>query len=128
MHTPRLLFLPLLIALSVATAASQSSTDKSSFLSQVAPSQRAQASRNLFPLPLHFDGDGSLVSSAPGSGELHNLTEGQDDVTCYKIRAYRVVRENPESDVTTFAGYSTCQRSAQFQLRTAVDSSDAPSR
>jgi hypothetical protein len=43
----------------------------------------------------------------------------QSDVTCYSIRSYRVTRDDPESDSTSPAGYSTCQPVSQFQLKDA---------
>jgi hypothetical protein len=48
----------------------------------------------------------------------------QDNATCYSIRLYRVKRDDPESDTTRAASYSTCQPSARFQVKTAVDSVD----
>ena len=121
MRASRLLVVSLLVTLCVAAAAAQSSSDKKPVPSPV-PSQNAQASPDLFPSPLHFNAEGSIVPSPPDSQGLRPLTLGQAQPTCYTIRAYRVIRENPDSDVIKPAGYSTCQRSAQFQLRTAVDS------
>jgi len=121
MRPPRLLVLSLLITLSVAAAA-QSSADKNSTSSQPAPSRNAPAGPDLLQFPPHFNADRTIVPSPPDSQGLRPLTLGQAEPTCYTIRAYRVVRENPGSDVTKPAGYSTCQRSAQFQLRTTVDS------
>jgi len=42
------------------------------------------------------------------------------DMTCYRIRAYLVARDSKDSDSTHPAGYSTCQPSAQYQLKTTV--------
>jgi hypothetical protein len=53
---------------------------------------------------------------------LQQLALNQNDATCYSIRVYRVKRDDPESDSTKPAGYSTCQPSARFQVKTAVDS------
>jgi hypothetical protein len=46
----------------------------------------------------------------------------QNDEACYTIRSYRVTRDDPRSDSTRLAGYSTCQHAARFQVRQAVDS------
>lgn len=42
------------------------------------------------------------------------------DVTCYTIRTYVVARDSKDSDSTHPAGYSTCQPSVQYQLKTTV--------
>jgi hypothetical protein len=42
------------------------------------------------------------------------------DATCYTIRTYVVARDSKDSDSTHPAGYSTCQPSAQYQLKTTV--------
>jgi len=42
------------------------------------------------------------------------------DTTCYTIRTYVVARDSKNSDSTHPAGYSTCQPSAQYQLKTTV--------
>jgi hypothetical protein len=46
----------------------------------------------------------------------------QNDEACYTIRSYRVTRDDPRSDSTRLAGYSTCQRAVRFQVKEAVDS------
>ncbi len=103
MFVPRLLLLSLVISLSVnSTLAAQSPSEKNSqdaIQDQPGPSDAAPAVR------------------AP-----HILTLQQDENTCYTLRTYRVARENPESDSTRPAGYSTCQRATRFQLKTAVES------
>jgi hypothetical protein len=45
-----------------------------------------------------------------------------DDDTCLKIRSYQVARDSKDSDSTHFVGYSTCQPSSRYQLRTTVGS------
>jgi hypothetical protein len=106
MITSRFLLFLLLTALSAATAAAQSASDKSTD-----SSQRSAARENA-----------PLISSAlePRTPRIFNLQ--QDEAICYTLRTYRVARENPDSDSTRPAGYSTCQRATRFQLRTAVDS------
>jgi hypothetical protein len=58
------------------------------------------------------------IKSAPA---LRLKVETLDaDVTCYTIRTYVVARDSKDSDATHPAGYSTCQPSAQYQLKTTV--------
>jgi len=102
----RLLVLSLLILLCVATVAAQSRSDKSTDSSSPAPEQRKD----------------SLIIRPLGSHTQHILTLEQNEATCYTLRTYRVTRDDPKSDTTTPAGYSTCQRATRFQLRTTVDS------
>ena len=40
------------------------------------------------------------------------------DVTCYTMRSYRVARDSKDSDSTHAAGYTTCQPTAQYRLKT----------
>jgi hypothetical protein len=42
--------------------------------------------------------------------------------TCYSMRSYRVKRDDPQTDVTRPAGYSTCQPATRFAVKSAVDS------
>jgi hypothetical protein len=145
MSTPRRLVLWMLISLCAAMVAAQSSPDKNAASSQPASAQpqNSQASTDLFQLQLAADveqvdpsqvaqpalreGD-SLILRPPDSRRQHILTLGQNEATCYTLRTYRVARENPESDTTRPAGYSTCQRATRFQLRTAVDSREITPR
>ena len=49
------------------------------------------------------------------------------DTTCYAIRSYVVARDSRDSDSTHPVGYSTCQPSNRYQVRSAnirVESSD----
>jgi hypothetical protein len=104
----RLRVLALLILFCVATVAAQSPSDKSTDASQ--PSAHSVESKN-----------DSLAKRADTLLE-HFVTLQQDEAMCYTMRTYRVARVSPESDTTTPAGYSTCQRAARFQLRTTVQS------
>lgn len=52
----------------------------------------------------------------------------QADVTCLSMRTYRVKRENPHSDAVRPAGYSTCQPTKRFQLKSAVGESEVVPR
>ena len=47
--------------------------------------------------------------------ELHS------DVTCYSIRSYLVVRDDPHSDTTHRDGYSTCVPAARVRMYSAID-------
>ncbi|MFI5070058.1 MAG: hypothetical protein ACHP8A_04125 [Terriglobales bacterium] len=40
--------------------------------------------------------------------------------TCYKMRAYYMVRESKDSDITQPDGYSTCQPATRFQVKRAI--------
>src|SRR5262249_19988524 len=53
-----------------------------------------------------------------------NMQHMQSENVCLAIRSYRVVRDDPQSDATRAAGYSTCQPAAQYQLKTAVESTE----
>jgi hypothetical protein len=146
MRVPRLLLLSLLISLRVATAPAQSSPHNNSKSSQPAPAlhQNEESSTVLFQLPEPFLVDlespsnstptsvqseqDSLVARQLESRAEHLLTLQQNEPTCYMLRTYRVVRENPQSDSTRPAGYSTCQPSTRFQVRTAVDSREITPR
>jgi hypothetical protein len=117
---PRLLPLSLLISLCVATAAAQLSPQKSSQPSP-APPHTAEASPDILQFQLQ-PGSDSRVAPTLGPHMPRIVTLEQDDATCYTIRAYRVARENPDSDVVRPVGYSTCIRASRFQFKTAVDS------
>jgi hypothetical protein len=40
----------------------------------------------------------------------------QGDTLCYAIRSYKVARDDPQSDSTHAAGYSTCQAATRFRM------------
>lgn len=44
-----------------------------------------------------------------------------ESTTCYKMRAYYMVRDNRNPDVTRPDGYSTCQPAARFQVKRAIE-------
>ena len=44
-----------------------------------------------------------------------------ESTTCYKMRAYYVVRDSRNPDVTRPDGYSTCQPAARFQVKRAIE-------
>lgn len=140
MSVPRLLLLSLLISVCVATAAAQSSPNNNSGSSQPASlllrNPQTGASSFQFQLPFLADGQ-SVNNDATMSGNTplvtppldaealdslqNNLTLQQDEKSCFTIRAYRVVRESPDSDTTKPAGYSTCQPTTRFQLKRTVE-------
>jgi len=45
----------------------------------------------------------------------------EDDTTCYAIRSYVVARDTKDSDATHPTGYSTCQPSTRFRLKSTVE-------
>jgi hypothetical protein len=137
---PRLLILSLLIPACIAPAAAQSSQDKNPFSSssqdgltfppqfhlrapslsqnaQVNPVQlpSPQVSFNLSPTTPH-----TYLGFSPNSLLPRSATLGQNTAPCYAIRSYRFSREDPQSDSTKFADYSTCQPSTQFHVKNAV--------
>jgi len=143
MYVPRLLLLSLFISLCVVAAAAQSSPNNNSNSSQAASAlpRNPQASTGLFRFHPRLangqslsenegaiGGNDSDVTRMLDSRAQHLLTLQQDEKTCYTIRAYRVVRESPDSDSTRPAGYSTCQPTTRFQLKDAVDSREIAPR
>jgi hypothetical protein len=42
----------------------------------------------------------------------------QNDATCFAIRSYRMVRDDPQSDSTHRDGYTTCVPAARFRVYT----------
>jgi len=116
MSIPRLLILSVLILTWVASVGAQSPEKN-------AASPPADA-LNLPRTTLVAPGTGEDTFTARTASRLlqHALALEQNNVTCYSIRLYRVKRDDPQSDTTRAAGYSTCQPAARFQVKTAVDS------
>ncbi|HLW85388.1 MAG TPA: hypothetical protein VKR60_09260 [Candidatus Sulfotelmatobacter sp.] len=138
MHIPRLPVLSLLILVCAVPSVAQSSPEKSSVHLQswtTAP-QSDPASIRVDQLQTPFYSDGlSLRYAAPGTFRLgehaaailsprqfHKRIVTNDDVPCLTLRTYRVTRDDPESDTTRLVGYSTCQPSTRFQVKTTVES------
>jgi hypothetical protein len=71
------------------------------------------------------DGSGLVVSDRADAGR-DPARDG--DVTCYTVQSYRVKRQSADSDVVEPAGYSTCQRSSRYSLKTTEESGKASSR
>jgi len=122
MYIPRLLVLPLLIWTCVAPVAAQSLSEKSpvpQFLPTRPQDNQAGIRIDQFQLSPHRDGINlSHIIPAP-EFRAPILTS---EATCYSLRTYRVTRDDPESDVTRPAGYSTCQPAAGFHLEDVGDS------
>ncbi len=65
--------------------------------------------------------DRHRLDQVNGDPNLRNLkleTLGED-TTCYAIRSYVVARDSKDSDSTHPAGYSTCQPSNRYQVKSA---------
>jgi len=75
-----------------------------------------QVSFNLSPTTPHTYQGLSPNSLLPRKFE----TLAQTATPCYAIRSYRFSREDPQSDSTRFADYSTCQPITQFHVKNAV--------
>jgi hypothetical protein len=144
----RLLGLCLLISLCVAISTAQSSPVTSLNSSQPASAQSQSTEsgtiRLQFAIPFVIDVQ-SLFGAVPDnilndseSGKTAQLlraqraydlyASSQEDTFCLSLRTYRVARVSPDSDVTRPASYSTCQPSSRFQVKTAVESREIPSR
>lgn len=134
MHIPRLLLIPLLISLYTAPIEGQSSSDtKPSQLLSALPQEGAQASVDRLRLPFRRNKEDLSQTMAAANGAAGHasfiipprtlpLPPLGQNVVCYCIRGYRVTRDDPESDSTRPAGYSTCQPAARFRLKDAGDS------
>jgi hypothetical protein len=46
--------------------------------------------------------------------------ESSNDATCFSIRSFRVVRDNPDSDAIHHDGTTTCVPSARFRVHTVT--------
>jgi hypothetical protein len=62
----------------------------------------------------------SLLPNGQTASIGYPSNESDADATCFTIRTYVVARDSKDSDSTHPAGYSTCQPSAQYQLKTTV--------
>jgi hypothetical protein len=134
MRIPRLLLLPLLLSVCVAPVVAQSSpdnrsSDKHAFSSQsqldglTAPSEFRSHVPTLSQRAL--DGiSGSPSSSGVPYDQFKVLPLarlGPTDTSCFYMRTYRVTRDEPQSDTTRGAGYSTCQLAGRYQTKNAVE-------
>ena len=125
----RLLPFSLLIAVGVATAAAQSSPGNTATTVQSPNSSESNLlSSNLQPdlsppNPLdriHVEQYRPRLSQFAPPRMLLNGPDPQmlGDNFCYSMRSYKVARDDPHSDSTHAAGYSTCQPSARFHVHT----------
>lgn len=134
MFISRLLVLSLLMCICAAAQKPSDNTPGSSFSEPPGPlPPDAVASLRLVPNrpPTDIEIDKLHSPYAKPVGEddgnikvpsqFHKRALAQDDATCYSIRAYRVTRDDPYSDSTRPAGYSTCQPATRFQVKEADD-------
>ena len=129
MLIPRLssfLALALLVSLGVARMDAQSASVKKSVPAEsqsdglTAP---VEFRTHVPPLPQNVEN--KLVVPRLSSASVQILRRSEDDEdTCYYIRSYRVMRDDPGSDETRRAGYTTCQPGSRFQTKTAVDTKE----
>jgi hypothetical protein len=133
----RLLLFSLLIALGAASASAQSSPEKNPVAARPADSGQMNFSDradlpylNLKPAnppqPLDRIRIEEYRPRLNQFGMPHVLILGpdglsQDDTLCYAMRAYKVARDNPQSDSTHAAGYSTCQPATRFHVHTTEE-------
>jgi hypothetical protein len=47
----------------------------------------------------------------------------ESDTTCFTMRSYVVARDSPDSDSTHMTGYSTCQPTSRYRLKTTEERS-----
>ena len=112
----------LLISISGLPVAAQSLSENSSVL-QLLPTrpQDTQSGIRVDQFQLSPHPDGVYLWHIPPEPELRRSTL-TSDATCYSLRTYRVTRDDPESDSTRLAGYTTCQPAAGFRVKDAGDS------
>jgi hypothetical protein len=134
----RLLSLSLLITVSVATLAAQSSPEKNPVVAQsititpaplsasnttpFSPNLQSGANPNAPDRILLGDYPPRLNQFSVPRNWLHNNSDSQSlaDGLCLKMRTYKVARDGPHTDATHAAGYSTCQPAVRFQTRSIV--------
>jgi len=123
--------LSLLLLVSVLMSA-QSSPDKSSLSPQFeirALTAPPAFRRNSVSAPAH-NGQNQIATTplerllAPSQQDRSLVEPFRPEATsvCFYIRTYRVKRDDPQSDITTPAGYSECQPDTRLELQDAVDS------
>ena len=74
-----------------------------------------------------------LIKFLDAQRDVPGFVPGSDlrsDTTCFFIRSYRMVRDDPHSDLTHRDGSTTCVPSARFRVYTTQESShgDSPRR
>ena len=73
------------------------------------------------PAPAAKNPAAGLRESQPSTLALGPDGLQPEDTLCLKMRTYKVARDDPHSDSTHAAGYSTCQPAARFHVRTAEE-------
>jgi hypothetical protein len=122
MTVSRVLLISLLIAMSRVSVAAQSLSEKSPVLQLLRT--RPQDTHSGIRV------DQLQLSPQPGGVKpWHIIPEPElrrpiltNDTTCYSLRTYRVTHDDPESDSTKLAAYSTCQLATGFRVKDAGDS------
>jgi hypothetical protein len=144
MCIPRLLVFFFLAALSVVPLVAQSATNSSPASSQpeslqfgaprLSASDRLDASQFQTSALLdqledfsasgadRRDEDDLNLSARRRSHGLRSPVLAENDSTCYFIRSYRVTRDDPNSEATRPAGYSTCLSVSGVPMKNAVES------
>ena len=102
----RLLPLSLLLAVGVGSAAAQSAPEKTPAVAQSTDSALLDIGARIYPPRLNQFGVPNFISSPNAQ---------TDDSVCLTMRTYKVARDDPHSDATHPAGYSTCQPAARFR-------------
>jgi len=125
----RILFLLLLISVSMSA---QSSPDKSSvsppfktrdlaappdFRAKSVPTPPENGQNQIGTVPLERLLEPSPFQQKQIQGEPFPPERAS---TCFYIRMYRVKRDDPQSDITTPAGYSECQPGTGLEFKDAV--------
>jgi len=70
---------------------------------------------------LRGDPDSAADPFATPAQRYFDRVQREEDGVCYKLRSYKVARDDRDSDSTHPAGYTTCQRASQFQVRNAEE-------
>ncbi len=107
----RLLPFSLLIAVAVSPVAAQSAPEKAPLASLSADSVPLSTRTGEHSPRLNQFGVPRVWLVNPDGQE-------QGDTLCYTMRSFKVARDNPQSDSTHAAGYSTCQPAARFHVHT----------
>jgi hypothetical protein len=63
--------------------------------------------------------DDSARPAVFSNRRVPSLDDREAEPVCYQIRSYLMAQDDPESDSTSFTGYSTCQMSSRFATRHA---------
>lgn len=127
MRIPRLVILVSLLLMCVAPIAAQASSAKpASSQAQigafiVATESQAQISSSSESSTAEVEREWDRDAARQSFSDLTFRSKvGEEDATCFYIRSYRVTRDDPQSDATRLAGYSTCTPSSRFQTKRAV--------